>query len=306
MNTTIHAEGLVKRFGDLVAVDGLSFQTTGGECLGFLGPNGAGKTTTIKMLSGQSPMDGGRAEVLGMDVTRRPRDVKQLLGVCPQEDNLDTDFTVEENLHLYASYFGIPMRTAKERADELLDFVQLAERRHSDIRSLSGGMKRRLLLARSLMNEPRLLILDEPTTGLDPQARHQVWGVVDDLKQEGITILLTTHYMDEAERLSDRLLVVDEGTIIAEGAPQTLIQETVGPEVVEAWGDPDHLADIVGDFEGLWEQMGRRIYFFPRRVEACRAIMDRAEETEGVQRVLHRPATLEDVFLHLTGRELRE
>lgn len=302
----IAAVDLEKSFGDLKAVDGVSFKVDSGECLGFLGPNGAGKTTTIKMLSGQAPMDAGSITVGGFDVSRTPRAVKQLLGVCPQEDNLDADFSVEQNLLLYASYFGIKRRTAAGRVKELLDFVQLWEKRDSDIRSLSGGMKRRLLLARSLVNDPEVLVLDEPTTGLDPQARHQVWSAIDDLKNGGTTILLTTHYMDEAERLCDRLMVMDWGRIISEGTPQALIEQTVGGDVVEVWGDSGTLPAIAEGFDGRWEQVTRRIYLYTRSPEQVRELIDRAESTPGVERVLHRPGSLEDVFLRLTGRELRE
>jgi lipooligosaccharide transport system ATP-binding protein len=302
----IEARGLHKSFGDLKAVDDVSFEVGRGECLGFLGPNGAGKTTTIKMLSGQAPMDAGSVTVGGYDVSRTPRAVKQMLGICPQEDNLDTDFSVAQNMQLYASYFGIKKRELAGRLEELLRFVQLWERRGSDIRSLSGGMKRRLLLARSLVNEPEVLVLDEPTTGLDPQARHQVWSVIDDLKNGGTTILLTTHYMDEAERLCDQLLIMDWGKIISEGTPGALIEQTVGHDVVEAWGDSDMLPGIAEGFEGEWEQVARRIYLYPGSREKVRELMNRAESTAGVERVLHRPASLEDVFLRLTGRELRE
>ncbi len=305
-NFMIEARGLHKSFGDLKAVDDVSFEVGRGECLGFLGPNGAGKTTTIKMLSGQAPMDAGSVTVGGYDVSRTPRAVKQMLGICPQEDNLDTDFSVAQNMQLYASYFGIKKRELAGRLEELLRFVQLWERRGSDIRSLSGGMKRRLLLARSLVNEPEVLVLDEPTTGLDPQARHQVWSVIDDLKNGGTTILLTTHYMDEAERLCDQLLIMDWGKIISEGTPGALIEQTVGHDVVEAWGDSDMLPGIAEGFEGEWEQVARRIYLYPGSREKVRELMNRAESTAGVERVLHRPASLEDVFLRLTGRELRE
>jgi lipooligosaccharide transport system ATP-binding protein len=302
----IVAEGLVKVFGRVRAVDGLSFHVAPGECLGILGPNGAGKTTTIKMLSGQAPMDSGRIQVAGRDIALQPRAVRQTLGLCPQEDTLDTDFDLESNLVLYASYFGIGSRQARHRARELLHFVQLWERRHSDIRTLSGGMKRRLLLARSLVNDPRILILDEPTTGLDPQARHQVWSTVDDLKRRGITILLTTHYMDEAERLCDRVLIVDQGHIISEGSPQHLIRTAVGSHVVEAWGEVEALARVVPSFKTRREQIGRRLYLFPRAQEEIAPLLGEIEGIEGIERVIHRPASLEDVFLRLTGRELRE
>jgi lipooligosaccharide transport system ATP-binding protein len=305
VSTVIEARAVEKWFGGAIAVDRLSFCVASGECVGFLGPNGAGKTTTIKMLCGQAPLDGGAIWVRGLDVTRRARRVKARLGICPQEDNLDTDFSVIDNLLLHATYFGIPRDTAVIRAEEWLRFVRLWERREAEIRTLSGGMRRALLLARSLMNDPDILVLDEPTTGLDPQARHQVWNAIDELRTRGVTLLLTTHYMDEAERLCDRLLIIDRGRLIAEGAPARLIVERVGHEVVEAWGDAAALGRLTDGFAGEWERTGRRVCLFTDRT-GVRPLLERAEATAGVERVLHRPANLEDVFLRLAGRELRD
>jgi len=305
VSTVIEALEVEKRFGGQAAVDHLSFRVAAGECVGFLGPNGAGKTTTIKMLCGQAPLDRGQIRVRGVDVARDPRQVKARLGICPQEDNLDTDFRVRDNLLLYATYFGIPREVALARAAEWLRFVHLWERRDAEIRALSGGMRRALLLARSLINDPDILVLDEPTTGLDPQARHQVWNAIDELKARGVTLLLTTHYMDEAERLCDRLLIVDRGRLIAEGAPARLIEARVGSDVVEAWGGAAALGRFTEGFAGEWERAGRRVCLFTDRA-GVRPLIDRAEATAGIERVLHRPANLEDVFLRLAGRELLE
>jgi lipooligosaccharide transport system ATP-binding protein len=305
VSTVIEALEVEKHFGGQAAVDRLSFRVAAGECVGFLGPNGAGKTTTIKMLCGQAPLDRGVIRVRGVDVARDPRQVKARLGICPQEDNLDTDFCVHDNLLLYATYFGIPREVAVARAAEWLRFVHLWERRDAEIRALSGGMRRALLLARSLINDPDILVLDEPTTGLDPQARHQVWNAIDELKVRGVTLLLTTHYMDEAERLCDRLLIVDHGRLIAEGAPARLIEARVGSDVVEAWGDAAALGRFTDGFAGEWERAGRRVCLFIDR-PGVRPLLDQAEATVGIERVLHRPANLEDVFLRLAGRELHE
>lgn len=229
----IEARGLTKKFGDLMAVDNIDFQVFKGECFGFLGPNGAGKTTTMKMINCVLPLTAGTLTVAGMDVTRQPREIKTLIGVAPQEDNLDPDFTVLHNLVVYARYFDIPKAVAQKRAEDLLKFVQLEEKRNVLIDQLSAGMKRRLILARALINEPQILILDEPTTGLDPQARHLIWDKVRSLQRQGVTIVLTTHYMEEATQLCDRLLIMDNGKIIEEGTPAVLIKKHVGEEVLE-------------------------------------------------------------------------
>src|SRR5690606_15390945 len=220
----IRARGLVKRFGDFVAVNGIDLDVWPGEAFGFLGPNGAGKSSTMRMIGCVSPPSGGELTVLGMDPRRDGPAIRARLGVCPQEDNLDVELTARENLTTYARYFGIPRRVARQRADELLEFVQLSERADSRVEPLSGGMKRRLTIARALVNNPDIVLLDEPTTGLDPQARHLVWERLFRLKQRGVTLVLTTHYMDEAEQLCDRLVIMDGGRIAAEGSPRELIE----------------------------------------------------------------------------------
>jgi lipooligosaccharide transport system ATP-binding protein len=227
------AGSLVKRFGELAAVDGVSFEIAPREVVGFLGPNGAGKTTTIRMLACNSPRTSGRLEVFGLDVGMHPREIKAQLGVVPQDNNYDPDLSVSENLLVYARYFGIPARTARQRASELLEFVHLTDKAAEPVDELSGGMKRRLILARGLINTPRLLVLDEPTTGLDPQARRLIWERLRELRQRGVTIIITTHYMDEAEQICDRLLIMDNGKVIATGSPKALIDEHAGDEVLE-------------------------------------------------------------------------
>jgi lipooligosaccharide transport system ATP-binding protein len=231
--TVLTAERLTKKYGDLLAVDGISMEVQKGECFGLLGPNGAGKTSTMKMVYAVSPITAGRLIVLGLDVQTRPREVKQKLGVAPQEYNLDPDFTVLDNLVIHARYFRIPKDQARGRAKELLEFFKLTEKEDSIVEHISGGMKRRLILARALINEPDVLVLDEPTTGLDPQARHLIWEKLIDLKSQGTTILLTTHYMEEAEYLCDRLVILDQGRILTEGRPQTLVQSIIGDEILE-------------------------------------------------------------------------
>src|SRR5258708_7619461 len=231
----IVARDLRKRYGELEAVRGVSFTVAKGEIVGFLGPNGAGKTTTVRMLSCFLPPTTGTASIHDVDVRERPRDVKRLIGVCPQEDNLDPDFHVMKNLLVYGRYFGLPHRVVRDRALELLAFVALSDKAHAPIASLSGGMKRRLVLARALLNEPRVLILDEPTTGLDPQARHAIWTRIRNLRSHGTTVLLTTHYMEEASQLCDRVIVMDGRLILLEGAPQELVEREVGTTGVDAW-----------------------------------------------------------------------
>ncbi|MGH8938440.1 MAG: ABC transporter ATP-binding protein, partial [Actinomycetes bacterium] len=229
----VHARGLVKRFGDFTAVDGIDVDVARGEAFGFLGPNGAGKSSTMRMIGCVSPVTSGTLRVLGMDPAVEASQIKARLGVVPQEDTLDVELTVRENLMVYGRYFGLPRTVLAERADRLLEFVQLAERADSRVEPLSGGVKRRLTIARSLINEPEMLLLDEPTTGLDPQARHALWDRLFRLKQQGVTLVLTTHYMDEAEQLCDRLVVMDGGRFAAEGAPRDLIREWSTREVVE-------------------------------------------------------------------------
>jgi lipooligosaccharide transport system ATP-binding protein len=299
----IEAQGLTKRFGDFTAVDGIDFRVERGETFGFLGPNGAGKTSTMRMIGAVSPVSGGTLRVLGLDPGVKGAEIKQQMGVVPQQDTLDFELTVFENILVYGRYFGMPMETIRRRADELLDFVQLNERRDSRVEPLSGGMKRRLTIARALVNEPSLLLLDEPTTGLDPQARHVLWDRLYRLKQQGVTQVLTTHYMDEAEQLCDRLVVMDRAKIVAEGSPRELIEQYVQREVVELRfaGDPV----LNGNLDGL----GERVEVLADRVligtddgdATAHAVHERGVPFESV---LVRRSTLEDVFLTLTGRTL--
>ncbi|TDB76429.1 ABC transporter ATP-binding protein [Micromonospora sp. KC723] len=301
----IRARGLVKRFGDFTAVAGIDVDVLPGEAFGFLGPNGAGKSSTMRMIGCISPPSGGELRILGMDPVRDGPAIRGRLGVCPQLDNLDPDLTVRENLTTYARYFGVPRGAARERAAELLDFVQLTERADSKVEPLSGGMKRRLTIARALVNEPDIVLLDEPTTGLDPQARHLVWERLFRLKQQGVTLVLTTHYMDEAEQLCDRLVVMDGGRIVAEGSPRALIERHSTREVVELRFAADSQEAFAGKLDGL----GERIEVLPDRVLLYVADGDAAlaqVEARGLTpaAVLVRRSSLEDVFLHLTGRTL--
>jgi lipooligosaccharide transport system ATP-binding protein len=302
ISAVIRAEGLTKRFGEFAAVDGIDFEVREGEVFGFLGPNGAGKTTTMKMIQCISPKTGGTLEVLGMDVDTHPREIKRYLGVVPQETNLDPDFTVFRNLTVYARYFGIPKKEADMRATELLDFIQLSEKRDVIIERLSGGMKRRLILARALINMPDLLILDEPTIGLDPQARHLIWEKLRSLQAQGKTIVLTTHYLDEAARLCDRLVIMDHGRILVEGKPDDLVREQVGNDIVEAEHTPTVIA-CLKRMNVTYEVAGDMVQIITDRP---RAMMELLFEHCNHTRVLARPASLEDVFLKLTGRTLRE
>ena len=302
MGDVILAEDLVKRFGDFVAVDRVSFTVREGEVFGFLGPNGAGKTTTMRMIQCVSPKTSGRLEVFGTDVSGHEAEIKGLIGVVPQETNLDPDFSVEENLMVYSRYFDIPAETAGATIGSLLEFVQLSEKRETSIEKLSGGMKRRLILARALINNPRLLILDEPTIGLDPQARHLIWDRLRALRSQGNTILLTTHYMEEAAQLCDRIVIMDLGRIIEMGRPQELVRKHAGVDVVEAENKPEVLA-CLGKLGERYEPAGERIQVFTSRPrEVTDAIMEECSPIE----VMARPASLEDVFLKLTGRRLKE
>jgi lipooligosaccharide transport system ATP-binding protein len=301
----IRARGLVKRFGDFTAVDGIDVEVRKGEAFGFLGPNGAGKSSTMRMIGCVSPPTAGELRILGLDPLRDGPAIRARLGVCPQQDNLDPELSVRENLTTYARYFGIPRRVARERAAELVEFVQLTERANSKVDPLSGGMKRRLTIARALVNEPDIVLLDEPTTGLDPQARHLVWERLFRLKQQGVTLVLTTHYMDEAEQLCDRLVVMDGGRIVAEGSPRALIEAYSTREVVELRFATDTQEQFVDKLSGI----GERVEPLPDRVllyvddgdDAVAAVNDRALNPTSV---LVRRSTLEDVFLHLTGRTL--
>ncbi|MEU6204286.1 ABC transporter ATP-binding protein [Micromonospora musae] len=301
----IEARRLVKRFDDFTAVDGIDVAVLPGEAFGFLGPNGAGKSSTMRMIGCISPPSAGALRILGMDPVRDGPAIRARLGVCPQLDNLDPELTVRENLTTYARYFGIPRRVARQRAGELLDFVQLAERADSKVEPLSGGMKRRLTIARALVNEPEIVLLDEPTTGLDPQARHLVWERLFRLKQQGVTLVLTTHYMDEAEQLCDRLVVMDGGRIVAEGSPRVLIERHSTREVVELRFAAESQEAFAGKLDGL----GERIEVLPDRILLYVADGDAAvAEVHALglnpANVLVRRSSLEDVFLHLTGRTL--
>ena len=302
----VRARGLTKRFGSFTAVDGINFDLFRGEAFGFLGPNGAGKSSTMRMLGCVSPPTLGDLTILGGDPVRDGAAIRARLGVVPQEDTLDTELTVRDNLLVYGRYFGLPRKLISERTEQLLDFVQLTERADDQVDPLSGGMKRRLTIARSLINDPDILILDEPTTGLDPQARHVVWDRLFRLKQRGVTLILTTHYMDEAEQLCDRLVVMDHGKIAAEGSPRELIARYSTPEVLELRFQP-------GDQEGAAEKIKN---LSPERMEvtADRLLLYAADGDEFLARVhqaglapiteLVRRSSLEDVFLYLTGRTL--
>jgi lipooligosaccharide transport system ATP-binding protein len=299
----IAARDLCKAYSGVDAVRGVSFDVAAGEVVGFLGPNGAGKTTTVRMISCFLPPTSGSATVYGVDVRTRPREVKRMLGICPQEDNLDPDFDVLKNLLAYGRYFGIPGREIRARAERLLDFVQLGDRKKSAVQELSGGMKRRLVLARALLNEPRVLILDEPTTGLDPQARHAIWTRLRGLRATGVTVLLTTHYMEEAAQLCDRVIVVDHGQVLMDGSPASLVEREVGHTVVEAWNYEPAFAAFLGSLPGRLEEVGDRLYFYPAAGDHVERLLD--ERFPGQERLIRR-ATLEDVFLKLTGRALRD
>jgi len=300
----IKAEGLTKKFDDFLAVDKIDFQVFKGECFGFLGPNGAGKTTTMRMVQCVLPLSDGNLWVSEMDVSREGREIKKMIGVAPQEDNLDPDFTVLHNLVVYARYFDIPKKEATRRGEELLRFVQLDEKKEVIIDELSSGMKRRLILARALINEPRILILDEPTTGLDPQARHLIWDKIRNLKKEGVTIVLTTHYMEEAAQLCDRTVIMDLGKIIEEGKPLELIKQHVGEEVLEVAYDEEVLKFLQGTFpDARLEVSGDRIQVFTNQT---RGVFSQILNKYSFKSAMIRDTNLEDVFLKLTGRRLKE
>jgi lipooligosaccharide transport system ATP-binding protein len=303
----IHARALTKRFGEFTAVDGVDFDVARGEAFGFLGPNGAGKTSTMRMIGCVSPVTEGTLRVLGLDPATDAARIKARLGVVPQQDSLDMELTVRENLIIYGRYFDLTRAEARRRADELLDFVQLLDRAGSRVEPLSGGMKRRLTIARSLINEPDVMLLDEPTTGLDPQARHLVWDRLYRLKQRGVTLVLTTHYMDEAEQLCDRLVVMDKARIVAEGSPRQLIEQHATREVTELRFAPGVQETLDGQLDGLADRIERlpdRVLLYSDDGEATVvAAHDRGLEPETV---LVRRSTLEDVFLRLTGRSLIE
>jgi len=303
MAPVIEAKGLTKRYGDLAAVDGISFAVERGTCFGILGPNGAGKTTTIRMAYGFSPVSSGELRVFDLDVTHDLPAIKMRLGVCQQGNTLDPDLSVAENLLVYSRYYGMPREMAQRRADELLEFIALEGRRDAPVAALSGGLVRRLMLARALINDPELLILDEPTTGLDPQSRHALWERLGELGRRGLTILLTTHYLEEAARLCTRLVIMDHGRILVEGAPRDLVREHVGAGVVEVPEPTAELRAFVRERGLRVDDLGHRLIVYTGDGEELyREITRRFCAGE----CLLRPATLEDVFLRLTGRDLRE
>lgn len=303
----ITASDLTKKYKDFAAVDGISFEIAAGESFGFLGPNGAGKSTAMRMIGAVSTRTSGDLSVLGLDPNQYGPEVRSQLGVVPQADNLDQELRVRDNLIVYGRYFGMSSRLAGQKADTLLEFAQLSDRAKAKVDDLSGGMKRRLTIARALINDPRMLLLDEPTTGLDPQARHILWDRLFRLKEQGTTLVLTTHYMDEAEQLCDRLVVVDKGKIMAEGTPASLIREYSSREVLELRFGSDRNATVAEQIEGI----GERIEVLPDRILIYSA--DGDAELAKVTELGHAPITtlvrrssLEDVFLRLTGRSLIE
>ncbi len=303
----ITARQLSKQYGDFTAVDGIDFDVAPGESFGLLGPNGAGKSTTMRMVGAVSTRSGGELRILGLDPDQHGPDIRSQLGVVPQQDNLDQELRVRDNLLVYGRYFGLPRGVIAERADALLEFAQLADRAKAKVDDLSGGMKRRLTIARALINEPRILLLDEPTTGLDPQARHILWDRLFRLKEQGTTLVLTTHYMDEAEQLCDRLVVVDKGRIMAEGSPAALIREYSSREVLEVRFGSDKNAEAAERLQGI----GDRLEVLPDRIlvysENGEAELERITQL-GLEPItsLVRRSSLEDVFLRLTGRSLIE
>jgi len=305
MAVLVRASGLTKKYGDLTAVDGISFEIEEGECFGFLGPNGAGKTTTVRMIHCVSPVTAGTLTVGGLPSGIDNRTLKMSTGVIPQEINLDNDLTVEENLIVFARFFDIRRREAKTRLAELLRFVELEAKAGAKISELSTGMKRRLLIARALVNRPRLIVADEPTTGLDPQARHLIWQRLRQLKAQGATLVLTTQYMEEAQQLCDRIVVMHQGRILREGKPGRLVEELIGREVVEVRLPPEDDPRVLAHLAGTpctHERVGDTIYFY---CQDGHGLMRKLLELD-LPNTLNRPATLEDVFLKLTGRSLHE
>lgn len=305
MENLVIAKGLTKRFGDFTAVDAIDFEVRAGEAFGFLGPNGAGKSSTMRMIGAVSPVTGGRLEVFGLDPATHATEIKARLGVVPQDDNLDTELTVSENLMIYGRYFDLPRSEIKRRIAELLEFAQLTERADSKVDPLSGGMKRRLTIARGLINRPEMMILDEPTTGLDPQARHVLWDRLYRLKKEGVTLIITTHYMDEAEQLCDRLVIMDQGKIVARGSPAELIATHSTREVMELRFEGD------APGEGVFDGIAKRVETLQDRTllyidDADASAAQLAERGITPSQTLVRRSTLEDVFLKLTGRSLIE
>ena len=305
MKTIVSARNLTKKFGDLTAVDGISFDIQEGECFGFLGPNGAGKTSTVRMIHCVSPVTSGTLTVDGLPAHVDNRDIKKITGLIPQEITLDVDLTVFENLIVFAKFFDIPRREAKTRIAELLKFTELEAKRDSRINALSTGMKRRLLVARALLNRPRIIVADEPTTGLDPQARHLIWQRLRQLKNEGTTLILTTQYMEEAQQLCDRIVVMHQGKFLREGVPSQLVADEIGRVVVEVRGpkeDDEHLVAELGPYTCGHERVGDTLFFYCRDGHD---MMKKLVELD-LPNYLTRPAGLEDVFLKLTGRGLIE
>ncbi len=304
---TVVARNLKKSYGDFEAVKGVDFEVYRGECFGFLGPNGAGKTTTMKMIYGVAIPTGGELKVVGLDITERERDVKRRIGVVPQENNLDDDLEVRENLLVYGRYFDLPKKVILQRVEELLDFVQLTDKAESEVEHLSGGMKRRLLIARALVNDPDLIILDEPTTGLDPQARHLVWDRLRELAAQGKTLILTTHYMEEAARLCNRLVIMEGGRIISEGSPQELIERHVSPQVLEFRAPTEtleRLSPLVQDEADAVEQTDGALLAYTADADT---LLEKVRSAGvAVENTAYRQTDLEDVFLRLTGRSLND
>ncbi|MEW6278532.1 MAG: ATP-binding cassette domain-containing protein [Candidatus Eremiobacterota bacterium] len=308
-DNVVEARGLVKRFGDLTAVDHVDFEVHRGEFFGMLGPNGAGKSTTMRMVYRVTSLTSGHLTVLGLEAGRDDRRIKAQLGVVPQMDNLDEELPVLENLLLYARFHDIPLAQARQRAGQLLEFMELSGKSGARVRELSGGMKRRLTLARGLINEPRLLVLDEPTTGLDPQVRISLWDKLSELRTRGVTLLMTTHYMDEAERLCDRLLIIDHGKVIAQGSPRELIRDSVSPEVIEARLEPGGpgLERLQQEADRLGVVLHHAVDRVSLSVTDGRDVLHRLEERNlFLNGAYVRPGNLEDVFLKLTGRSLRQ
>jgi len=300
----IRAKGLTKKFGDFTAVDHIDFEVCKAECVGFLGPNGAGKTTTVRMIYCFLPLTEGELSVAGMNVSTQSREIKGLVGVAPQEDNLDPDFTVMKNLLVYARYFDLSKEVAAKRAAEQLKFFQLQEKQNVQIVELSTGMKRRLIVARALLNEPQILLLDEPTTGLDPQARHLVWDEIRTLRKKGVTIIITTHYMDEAAELCDRIFIMDNGKIIEQGKPSELVKKHVGDDVLEFDMNEKLVESLKAELpDAVFETFGERVHVFTSQAHG---VFERFLEAHPATNVTIRNANLEDVFLNLTGRKLKE
>lgn len=299
----IEVENLTKRFNGFTAVDNISFSVSKGEFLGLLGPNGAGKTTTIRMLYGFSPSTSGTLRIFNRDIYADWRYIKGRIGVCQQDNTLDPDLTVEQNLHVFAGYFSIPLSDARKRTEELLDFFALTHKRNSKVIELSGGMIRRLILARALINNPDLLILDEPTTGLDPQSRHQVWEKLEALRKTGLTVVITTHYMDEAARLCGRLIIIDHGKILVEGNPAELVRKHAGESIIEIEGPDQALRDFVNANNIEHDDLQERMNLYVSEGAGLNELIRKNFCTE---HCIYRDSTLEDVFLRLTGRDLRE